>query len=171
MNLKDLKPGSGVELEEDEGYVSPRSQSRRVALQALYQWQVNCSEPFDIIKQFSEGGFLTDVDVPLFRDLVNSVTSQVMALDSAYAPFLDRAVAMIDPIEKSILRLGVYELQSKPEIPYRVVINESVELAKRFGADESHRYINGILDKVAAECRQLEKSMPSSPDAADSSDA
>lgn len=170
MNVKDLKPGTGVELEEDEGYVSPRSQSRRAALQALYQWQVNCSDPFDIIKQFSEDGFLLDVDVPLFRDLLNSVTAQVTALDEAYAPFLDRAVTMIDPVEKNILRMGVYELQSKPEIPYRVVINESVELAKRFGAEESHRYINGILDKVAGECRSLEKTAPPSQHAPDSTD-
>ncbi len=157
MNRSDFKPGDGVEVAEEEGPVSPRSQSRRVALQALYQWQMNHAEPFDIIKQFSEDGLLGDVDASLFRDLVNSVTGQVTELDAIFAPFLDRAVAMIDPVEKNILRMGVYELQSKPEIPYRVVINESVELAKRFGAEESHKYINGVLDKVALELRSLEK--------------
>lgn len=157
MKLSDIKPGEGEEIIEEEVSVSVRSQTRRVALQALYQWQVNRSEVLDIIKQFSEAGRLDAIDVALFQDIVNDVIKQADALDGLYQPYLDRAVAMIDPIEKMILRMGVQELQNKPEIPYRVVINEAVELAKRFGAEDSHKYINGILDKVSKELRTLER--------------
>jgi len=129
-------------------------------LQALYQWQVNRSDVLDIIKQFSEAGRLDAIDVALFQDIVNGVVRQSDTLDALYQPYLDRAVAMIDPVEKNILRMGVQELQDKIEIPYRVVINEAVELAKRFGAEESHKYINGILDKVALDLRTLERGQP-----------
>lgn len=156
MKISDFKPGQGEEIVEEEGKVSPRSQARRVALQALYQWQMNHSEIGDITKQFNEEGRLDAIDVPLYQDLVNAVSQTSEQLDQQYAEFLDRSVAMIDPIEKIILRIGVYELQNKIEIPYKVVINESVELAKRFGAEESHKYINGILDKVAQVLRALE---------------
>lgn len=157
MNLSDFKPGEGTEVPEEEKSVSVRTQTRRVALQALYQWQVNHSETLDIIKQFSEEGRLVDTDVALFQEIVNEVTNHAADLDELYAPFLDRAVARIDPVEKNIMRMGVFELQNKLEIPYRVVINESVELAKRFGAEDSHKYINGILDKAAEGLRSLEK--------------
>lgn len=158
MKLSDIKPGQGEEVIEEEVTVSIRTQTRRVALQALYQWQVNRSEVLDIIKQFSESGRLDAVDVALFQDIVNEVVKQTDALDALYQPYLDRAVAMIDPIEKNILRMAVQELQDKIEIPYRVVINEAVELAKRFGAEDSHKYVNGILDKVSLDLRVLERS-------------
>lgn len=157
MKLPDIKPGDGEEVVEQEVSVSVRTQTRRVALQALYQWQVNRSEVLDIIKQFSESGRLDAIDVTLFQELVNEVVNQAQHLDELYQPYLDRAVAMIDPIEKTILRMAVHELQHKIEIPYRVVINEAVELAKRFGAEDSHKYVNGILDKVALDLRSLER--------------
>lgn len=157
MKLPDIKPGDGEEVVEQEVSVSVRTQTRRVALQALYQWQVNRSEVLDIIKQFSESGRLDAIDVALFQELVNEVVNQAQHLDELYQPYLDRAVAMIDPIEKTILRMAVHELQHKIEIPYRVVINEAVELAKRFGAEDSHKYVNGILDKVALDLRALER--------------
>ncbi|NCN43072.1 MAG: transcription antitermination factor NusB [Piscirickettsiaceae bacterium CG_4_9_14_3_um_filter_43_564] len=160
MKLSDIKPGEGEEVVEEEVSVSLRTQTRRVALQALYQWQVNRSDVLDIIKQFSEAGRLDAIDVALFQDIVNGVVRQSDTLDALYQPYLDRAVAMIDPVEKNILRMGVQELQDKIEIPYRVVINEAVELAKRFGAEESHKYINGILDKVALDLRTLERGQP-----------
>jgi len=160
MKLSDIKPDEGEEVVEEEVSVSLRTQTRRVALQALYQWQVNRSDVLDIIKQFSEAGRLDAIDVALFQDIVNGVVRQSDTLDALYQPYLDRAVAMIDPVEKNILRMGVQELQDKIEIPYRVVINEAVELAKRFGAEESHKYINGILDKVALDLRTLERGQP-----------
>lgn len=162
MKLPDIKPGEGEEVVEEEVSVSIRTRTRRVALQALYQWQVNRSEVLDIIKQFSESGRLDAIDAALFQEIVNDVIQQADSLDALYQPYLDRAVTMIDPIEKNILRMAVQELQNKIEIPYRVVINEAVELAKRFGAEDSHKYVNGILDKVSQDLRVLEKGQPQS---------
>jgi N utilization substance protein B len=157
-NLNQVRPGQGEEIVEHEASVSPRTQARRVALQALYRWQMNADEPFVISKQFSEDGLLQDVDVSLFNELLNEVAAKATELDSVYGALLDRSVSMIDPVEKAIMRIGVYELQTKPEIPYKVIINECVELAKRFGAEDSHKYVNGILDKVAQQLRSLETS-------------
>lgn len=156
--LKDIKPGQGVEIEEVETQVTPRTQARRVALQALYQWQMTHEIGHVIIKQFSEDGLLGDLDLELFRELLLQVSDNAEQLDELYAPMLDRSVSMIDPIEKAIMRIGVYELQSMPQIPYKVIINECVELSKRFGAEDGHKYINGILDKVAKTLRPLELS-------------
>lgn len=153
-----IHPGQGEEVPQDDPQVSPRTQSRRVALQALYQWQLNAEEPAVISRQFNEAGFLVDIDLTLFNDLVSQVASRAEELDGLIGPFLDRSVSRIDPIEKNIMRMGVYELQAKLEIPYKVIINECVELAKRFGADESHKYVNGILDKLAQKIRTLEVS-------------
>ena len=156
MTLNDIQPGRGEEVPEKEGKVTPRSQSRRVALQALYQWQMNHDDMPQIIKQFQEDGLLEKLDFDLFKELVTEVSAKADEMDALYADYLDRAVSRIDPVEKTIMRLGVYELQSKIEIPYKVVINECVELAKRFGAEESHKYVNGILDKVAKQLRAME---------------
>lgn len=156
MKLFEPKPGQGEEIIEAEGHVSPRSNARRVTLQALYQWQVADSDLLEIVKQFKEDGRLEGADFDLFNELFHEVVKSPDALDELYASYLDRSVSMIDPIEKNILRMGVFELQNKIEIPYRVVINESIELAKRFGAEDSHKYINGILDKVAQTVRSIE---------------
>lgn len=156
MNIKDFKPGQGEELPDDSKPLTPRSKAREVAMQALYQWQLNTSEVYNVTKQFSEDGLLMDIDLALYNDIVRYVSAEFEALDALIAPHLDRRVEMINPIEKAILRMGIYELKEKPEIPYRVVINESVELTKRFGADEGHKYVNGILDKVAQILRPLE---------------
>jgi len=154
--LKDIQPGQGEEVVEKEGQVSPRSQSRRVALQALYQWQMTNEEIPVIIKQFNEDALLADLELDLFKELITEVSKKAEDLDALYSDYLDRSVSRIDPVERAIMRMGVYELQSKIEIPYKVVINESVELAKRFGAEESHKYVNGILDKAAKELRAAE---------------
>lgn len=156
MNIKDFKPGQGEELPDDSKPLTPRSKAREVAMQALYQWQLNTSEVYNVTKQFSEDGLLMDIDLALYNDIVRYVSAEFEALDALIAPHLDRRVEMINPIEKAILRMGIYELKEKAEIPYRVVINESVELTKRFGADEGHKYVNGILDKVAQILRPLE---------------
>jgi len=153
---KKIHPGQGEEIPQKEIQASPRTQSRRVALQALYQWQLNAEEPALIVKQFNEAGLLNGIDLPLFNDLVSQVVNQAEALDGLISPFLDRSIVRIDPVEKTIMRIGAYELQAKPEIPYKVIINECVELTKRFGAEESHKYVNGILDKLAQQIRTLE---------------
>ena len=154
--IKDIQPGQGEEVFEKEGQVTPRTQSRRVAVQALYQWQMTNDEVPVIIKQFNEDGLLEGLEFELFNELLTAVSGSSESLDALYADYLDRSVARIDPVERAIMRMGAYELQSKIEIPYKVIINESVELAKRFGAEESHKYINGILDNVAKQLRAAE---------------
>lgn len=154
--LKDIQPGQGEEIIEEEPKVSPRTESRRVALQAIYQWQLTNESIPQIVKQFNEDGLLAEVELEWFKELLMEVSNHAEALDALFADYLDRSVARIDPVERAIMRMGAYELQSKVEIPYKVIINESVELAKRFGAEESHKYINGILDKVAKQLRELE---------------
>ena len=155
-SLKDIKPGQGEEVIEPEGQVTPRTQARRVAMQALYVWEMTHNEIHVIIKDFGEEGLLVDMDFELFKELLTNVSMAAADLDAAYASLLDRSVNMIDPVERAIMRMGVYELKSQLQIPYKVVINESVELAKRFGAEEGHKFVNGILDKVAKELRPLE---------------
>jgi len=154
--LADIQPGQGEEIIEKEARVTPRTQSRRVALQALYVWEMTNEEPNTIIKNFNEDELLSGLEFDLFKELLVNISTQAVELDALYAGYLDRSVAMIDPIERAIMRMGVYELQNKPEIPYKVVINECVELAKRFGAEEGHKFVNGILDKASKELRALE---------------
>ena len=133
-----------------------RSQARSHAVQALYQWQMNEGNVVAIADQILAGSPDSDLDVGYFRELLSGVTGNLTRLDAALGPHLDRAIASVDPVERAILRLGVFELADKPEIPYKVVINESVELAKVFGADQGHKFINGVLDKVAKDLRTFE---------------
>lgn len=154
--LADLIKQPSIEVEEQEEAVSPRTQARRVALQALYQWQVNSSEIYLIEKQFLEQGLLSGLDRDWFRELLSEVSRSADELDQQYADFLDRSIKLINPVERTILRMAAYELQTQMQIPYKVVINEAVELTKRFGAEDAHKYINGVLDKVAQRLRPLE---------------
>ncbi|NPA71468.1 MAG: transcription antitermination factor NusB [Gammaproteobacteria bacterium] len=154
--LKDIQPGQGVEIVEKEGQVTPRTQSRRVALQALYVWEMTNEDPIVIIKNFSEEGMLEEMDFDLFKELLVQISQSAVELDELYSDFLDRSVTMIDPIERQVMRIGAFELQSKPQIPYKVIINECVELAKRFGSEDGHKFVNGILDKMSAQIRPVE---------------
>lgn len=136
---------------------SRRSNARQSALQALYQWQVTQQAPAEIERQFLED--LVDpneIEVTLFHTLLHGIPAHRAELDQALAPLLDRPVEEVDPVERAILRLGAFELQHSPEIPYRVVINEAVELAKLFGAEQGHRYVNGVLDRLARRLRSAE---------------
>lgn len=133
-----------------------RSQARSHAVQALYQWQMNDGNISAIADQFVAANPDSDFDVDYFRELLSGVTGNLNRLDAALTPYLDRAIASVDPVERAVLRLGAYELADKMEIPYKVVINEAVELAKTYGADQSHKYINGVLDKVAQDLRAVE---------------
>jgi len=156
MNPQNFKPGQGEEVVETTKKLSPRSAARAAALQALYQYYLNKEASELIVKQFIESGRLKGAEVSLFQALVSGVSDEAEALDALYEPFLDRSVAMIDPIEKNIMRIAVYELKYSMAIPYRAVINEAVELTKRFGADDGHKYVNGILDKVSKDLRSME---------------
>jgi N utilization substance protein B len=134
-----------------------RSQARSLAVQALYQWQVTGQDVADVVNQFLTTQDVRKFEVAYFRDLVSGVPTHLQQVDTALQSHLDRPVEQVDLVERAILRLGAYELAEHPEIPYRVVINEAVELAKTFGAEQGHRYVNGVLDKVARALRPLER--------------
>ena len=133
-----------------------RSQARRHAVQALYQWQMTGQDVSEIDRQFLDREELAGADLSYFKDLLHGVPAHLSELDDKSRPHLDRAMESVDPVERAILRLGAYELAYHPEIPFRVVINEAVELAKLFGAEQGHKYVNGVLDKMAQELRQVE---------------
>lgn len=133
-----------------------RSQSRYYALQALYQWQMTGQNIADIEQQFLSAPESKSFDVGYFRDILHGVPAHLRALDESLGAVLDRSIANVDPVERAILRIGAYELLYHPEVPYRVAINESVELAKIFGAEKGHRYVNGVLDRMAKSVRQTE---------------
>ena len=130
--------------------------ARHYAVQALYQWQMTGQNVSDIDNQFLAEQDPRTFEVPYFKDLVHGVPANLNALDERLSPLLDRALASVDPVERAILRLGAYELMRHPEVPYRVAIDEAVELAKLFGAEQGHRYVNGVLDKMAKMVRPSE---------------
>ena len=143
-----------------------RNLARRCAVQALYQWQLTQQNVSDIDAQFVTEHDIKKVDIPYFQELLHQVPAHVTELDAHYAGFLDRPVRELDPVECAILRMSVYELAHRLEIPYRVIINEGIDMAKVFGAEQSHKYINGVLDKVARKLRAAEIQMRSrKPDA------
>lgn len=133
-----------------------RSLARERAMQALYQWQMTGQSPDEIEKQFMEEQEMKGVDKKYFSELLREVPSRQDELDAHGAEVLDRPLAQVDPVEQAILRIGIYELQQRIDIPYRVVINEMVELAKQFGAEQGHKFINGTLDKLAKKLRSVE---------------
>jgi N utilization substance protein B len=139
-----------------------RTLARQRVLQALYQWQMTGQPTTMIEAQFLSEQDMSKADVPYFQRLLQGIAQQVEQLDVAIAPPLDRRIEQLDPVELAILRLGCYELLYCPDIPFRVVINEAVELAKKFGANKSHKYINGILDKLAHQLQAtLHSAIPS----------
>lgn len=135
--------------------INARRRARGLLVQALYQWQLSAAPPADIEAQFrvdNEG----KIDWPFFREVLNGVVEKHAELDAHFTPFLDRQLGDVNPVELALLRLGSYELSQRLDVPYRVVINECVELAKTFGATDSHKYINGVLDKTAKQLRSVE---------------
>lgn len=137
--------------------LAARSRARRRALQALYAWQLSGSHMNAVIEQFRHEQDMEVADLDYFEDLLHGVEQHVAELDTLLRPYLDREVAEVDPIERAALRLAAYELKHRLDVPYRVVINEAIEVTKRFGADHGHSYVNGVLDKLAGELRTPEK--------------
>ena len=133
-----------------------RTRARRLALQGLYEWQMSDNSPAEIIARLKDTKEAQGMDTDYFQELMLQVPAQVETLDKHLQVYMERDLADIDWVERAALRLGAYELTVRLDIPYRVAINESVELAKRYGADQSHKFINGILDKLAAEVRAIE---------------
>ncbi|MCF6236680.1 MAG: transcription antitermination factor NusB [Gammaproteobacteria bacterium] len=134
----------------------PKSLARRSAIQALYQWQLTGQSASDIEKQFIETRPVDKVHKKYFNELLSQTIKHIEALDEKIAPTLDRPIKEVNPVECSIIRMSTYELMYRPELPYRVIINEGVELAKVFGADKGHKFINGVLDKLAHQIRPEE---------------
>jgi len=133
-----------------------RSKARRCAMQALYQWQMTGQDIEEIIEQYRAEQDMARVDVPYFEELLRQVVLRINELDEHLQPILDRPMREVDPVEAAILRISTYEMACHADVPYRVVINEAVELAKTFGAVNGHKYVNGILDKLASELRPEE---------------
>jgi len=134
-----------------------RSAARRALVQALYQWQLSDSDPRDVLNEFLNERDLRKADKDYFRQLLLGITAEVEVLQGHFSAYLDRPVGELDPVERAILLLGVYELLHCLEVPWRVVINESIELAKLYGAEQAHKYINGILDRAARPLRAHEQ--------------
>ena len=137
--------------------LAKRRKARRLILQALYQWLIAKADPLDILKEFREenGG---KIDWEYFQEVFIEIPKQVEILDAHLQPLLDRDASALDPIEQALLYLGTFELASRIDVPYKVVINECIDIAKEFGATDSHKYINGVLDKLAPTLRTLEHS-------------
>ena len=137
---------------------SPRRRSREFALQGLYQWLLSSAKPTEIIEHLraEEPQDFAKLDRAHFDALLNGCIEQAAQIDAVLHKHIDRPVAHLSPVEHSVLMIGVYELTHCIEIPYRVAINEAVELAKSFGGTDGHKYVNGVLDKASAELRPNE---------------
>lgn len=135
---------------------SPRRRAREFAVQGLYQWLLIGGEPGEVARQVAESEGFARGDQAMFERLWAGTVAARPELDLLLARYLDRAPAALSPIEHAILLIGTFELQAMIETPYRVIINEAVELAKVFGGTDGHKYVNGVLDKLAAQLRQPE---------------
>ncbi|HEY0722182.1 MAG TPA: transcription antitermination factor NusB [Gammaproteobacteria bacterium] len=133
-----------------------RSNARRRALQALYQWQLTGQSLSDIETQFLQEEDMAKTDLDYFKELLHQIPSHITDLEAHCLPHVSRPMEQVDPVERAALLIGLYELQYRLDVPYRVAINEAVELAKSFGAEQGHKFVNGLLDKVAKQLRAAE---------------
>ncbi|AIA70088.1 N utilization substance protein B [Pectobacterium atrosepticum SCRI1043] len=134
-----------------------RRRARECAVQALYSWQLSKNDIADVEHQFLSEQDVKDVDITYFRELLAGVATQAEKLDQLMAPFLSRRIDELGQVEKAILRLAMFELSKREDVPYKVAINEAIELAKIFGAEDSHKFVNGVLDKAAPSVRKGKK--------------
>lgn len=141
--------GDGVDL-------AARSRARRRALQAVYAWQLSGRDIGQIRADFANEQDMQAADIDYFDSLTLGVAANLQQLDEGLAAFLDRGIDEVDPIERAVLRLAAFELKHRIDVPYRVVLNEAVEVAKRFGSEFGHTYVNGVLDKLAGQWRAVE---------------
>lgn len=135
--------------------ISHRKRARSLLVQALYQWQMAGSSSADIEAQFRADS-TSKIDWDFFHQALNHIINKTEEVDQAFTDTLDRNFSQLDPIELALLRLGSFEFLERIDVPYKVVINEYVDLAKKYGATESHKYINGVLDKMAKQHRAVE---------------
>ena len=148
-------------MSEHNPLAAQRRKARHYGLQALYQWTLSGANPSDIEAEFRVDNDFQHTDGEYFNALLCGVIADVEALELVFEPALDRGLDDLDPIERNLLRLGTFELRDRIDVPYKVVISEAVALAKKFGATDSHRYINGVLDKISRELRTVERAQDS----------
>lgn len=134
-----------------------RRRARECAVQALYAWQISKNDITEVESQFLAEQDTQGIDVSYFRELLFGVAIHVAYLDSLMAPVLSRQLEELGQVEKAILRVSLFELSQREDVPYKVAINEGIELAKTFGAQESHKFINGVLDKIAPKLRRVKR--------------
>jgi N utilization substance protein B len=137
----------------DPGRFEPRRRARRRALQAIYQWQITGQDADEILQQFLAVQDMTGVDVEHFEKLLRGVSSRQENLDCELQPYLDRPFGQVDVMEQVVLRIGAFEMLHCRELPFRVVVDECIDLAHRFGSEQGHAYINAVLDKAARDWR------------------
>jgi transcription antitermination protein NusB len=135
---------------------SSRRRSREFALQGLYEWQLAHTDPVMIATHLAETQTYEQCDADFLRELLHGTIREAQALEQAIAPGLDRPFAGLSPVERGVLLLATYEMLHHPDVPYRVVINEAVELAKSFGGTDGHKFVNGVLDKLTPQLRPWE---------------
>jgi len=138
--------------------IARRRKARHYALQGLYQWYMAGAPTMEIEAEFRTDYDFDVVDLEFFQALLHGTAGAAESLDEVIEPLLDRRLSDLDPIEHSLLRMGCFELRERIDVPYRVVINEAVALARKFGAEDSFKYINGVLDKLARQLRSAEVS-------------
>lgn len=143
-------------MAEHNALAAQRRKARHFGLQALYQWTLSGASVTDIEAEFRVDNDFRHTDGEYFSALLRGVTADVESLEMLFAPALDRALDELDPIERNLLRMGTFELMDRIDVPYKVVISEAVALAKKFGATDSHKYVNGVLDKIARDLRTVE---------------
>ncbi|MES2354366.1 MAG: transcription antitermination factor NusB [Pseudomonadota bacterium] len=153
--MTSAKPGSDRKAGRSNSR-SSRRRAREFAVQGLYQWLVATTAVEAIEKHLADTPGFEKIDLEYFRTLLRGVITSQIALESALTPYLDRPIGELSPIERGILLLAGFELRQQLDVPYRVVINEAVELAKTFGGTEGHKYVNGVLDKLATVFRSVE---------------
>ncbi|GGD57134.1 transcription antitermination factor NusB [Lacimicrobium alkaliphilum] len=136
---------------------SARHKARELAVQGIYSWQMTKNPAQQIELHLATTSDMTKVDMAYFQELLRAVVNDYDTLDSRIRPYLGRLPEELDPVEKAVLRLATYELLERPDVPAKVVVNEAIELAKSFGAEESHKFVNGVLDKAIRTLRKHEK--------------
>jgi len=140
----------------EKNYIKGKRKARRLALQALYQWLMSGSDLVEIEAQFRASNNMEKVDVDYFCRLLHEIPSQLRVIEDSLTPFLDRPINGLNPIELTTLRIGAFELLNCPEMPYRVVLDESISLTKEFGSQDGHKFVNGVLNNLAKKVRVIE---------------
>jgi len=147
---------SAAEKPTKKSLAKARGKSRRLAMQAVYQWQMTADSITGIKQQFLDDNNFSSVDSDYFSELVSGVASSISELDPLLEKYMNRTMESVDPVERSVLRLATYEFLNRLDVPYKVVLNEAVNITKEFCAEKSHTFVNAVLDKVAKEVRQIE---------------